>query len=74
MSTAKSRINISLPDDVKQALDRLAKRDKMPTATKAERLLEIALEIEEDAAWDNIAAGRDKPDGGFVPFAEAFEL
>ncbi|MBI4034746.1 hypothetical protein HY380_02500 [Candidatus Saccharibacteria bacterium] len=74
MSTAKTRINISLPDDVRRALDGLAKRDKMPTATKAERLLEIALEIEEDQAWEQIASQRDKQDGGFVPFADAFKI
>lgn len=59
MATTKTRINISLPYDVKQALDSLAKRDEVPVATKAGRLLEVALEIEENQAWEQIAAKRD---------------
>ena len=34
MSTSKTRINISIPEDVNSALVKLAKRDQMPTATK----------------------------------------
>lgn len=74
MSTAKSRINISLPDDVRDALSKLARRDQMPEATKAARLLETALEIEEDQVWEQIASERDKQDGGFVPFSDAFKI
>ena len=59
MSTSKSRINVSIPDDVKAALTKLAKRDQMPTATKAVRLIEIGLETEEDEIWDKIASDRD---------------
>lgn len=73
MSTTKSRINISLPDDVRDALSKLARRDQMPEATKAARLLEAALELEEDIYWEVVAANRDKPDGRFVPFSEAFK-
>jgi hypothetical protein len=51
MSTAKSRINVSIADDVK-----LAKKDQLPTATKAVRLMEIELKLKEDEIWDNIAA------------------
>ena len=47
MTTTKTRINISIPKDVKRALSLLAKRDQMPEATKATHLLERALEIEE---------------------------
>lgn len=74
MSTTKSRINISLPDDARDALAKAARRDQMPEATKAARLLEIALEIEEDTYWEAIAAERDKPDGKFVPLSEAFKV
>lgn len=73
MSTTKSRINISLPDDARNALAKAARRDQMPEATKAARLLEAALEIEEDIYWEAIAAKRDKTDGKFVPFSAAFE-
>lgn len=60
MSTAKSRINVSVPDDVKLALVQLAKRDQVPTATKAVRLIELGIELEEDQVWGMIAAKRNK--------------
>ena len=74
MSTAKTRINISLPDEVKQALVQLAKRDQVPEATKAERLLEIGLELEEDQVWDEIAAKRDTPAARFIAHSQVFKL
>lgn len=73
MATAKSRINISLPDDTRRALDRLAERDQMPTATKAADLLEIALELEEDQVWDQIARQRDKKQARFINHEDAFK-
>ena len=73
MSTPKSRINISLPDDVNEVLEGLAKRDKMPTATKAERLLELALELEEDEYWNQVAIKRDTKNAKYIPLDEAFK-
>ncbi len=73
MPTAKTRINISLPDEVKDALQKLAKRDCMPEATKAARLLEVALELEEDLAWAKIAEDRDKKSTRFVSHAQAWK-
>lgn len=58
MPTAKTRINVSVSDKLNSALKKLALRDHVPTATKAERLLEIALEIEEDDVWNRIASTR----------------
>ena len=72
MSTTKSRLNISLPDDIKKALLSIAKRDQMPAATKAVRLMEIGMEIEEDEIWDKIAASRDNKDTIFHPHLEVF--
>ncbi|OGE82506.1 MAG: hypothetical protein A3B10_00320 [Candidatus Doudnabacteria bacterium RIFCSPLOWO2_01_FULL_44_21] len=60
MPTTKTRINVSLSDELNSALKKLASRDQIPTATKAERLLEIALEIEEDEVWNKIASQREK--------------
>jgi len=73
MSTTKSRLNISLPDDTKKVLLSIAKRDQMPAATKAVRLMEIGMETEEDEVWDKIAASRDKKDAIFRSHTEAFE-
>ena len=72
MRTAKSRINVSIPEDVKVALANLAKRDQVPAATKAEHLIEIGLEIEEDEAWDKIASSRDTKSTTFHTHSEAF--
>ena len=72
MSTTKSRLNISLPDDTKEILLSVAKRDQMPTATKAARLIEIGLETEEDEAWDKLAASRDKRNSKYYTHSEAF--
>lgn len=72
MSTTKSRVNISVPDDVREALLYLAKRDQMPAATKAKNLLELGLEVEEDEAWDQIAAKRDTKAATFRSHAEVF--
>ena len=59
LNIAKTRINISLSNVLKDALANLARRDRMPAATKAARLLETALELEEDRVWDVIAQKRD---------------
>jgi hypothetical protein len=68
----KSRLNISLPDDTKKVLLSIAKRDQMPAATKAVRLMEIGMEIEEDELWDKIAADRDTKATPFRPHTEVF--
>lgn len=73
MATIKTRINISLPDDIKRALIKLARRDRIPTATKAEHLLETALELEEDLAWDAIASRRDAKNARYIPHRRAWK-
>lgn len=59
MPTTKARINISISNSTKRILSRLAHRDEMPIATKAERLLEMAMELEEDYFWNKLAEERD---------------
>ena len=73
MATIKSRINITLSDDAKQAIAKLAKRDKVPDATLAARLIETALELEEDIVWDTLAAERDAKKGSFTPHDQAWQ-
>ena len=53
-------------------LSRIAKRDKMPQATKAVNLLQTALEIEEDVVWDKVANERDKRNTRFVSHKQAW--
>ena len=48
MATTKKRINISVGKSTRTALNLLARRDEVPVATKAARLLEEALELDED--------------------------
>ena len=66
MTTTKKRINISVSKELNNALLKLAKRDQVPQATKAEHLLRFALEIEEDDTLNIIAVGRDTSYAKFV--------
>ena len=66
MTTTKKRINISIAKELDNALIKLAKRDEVPQATKAEHLLRFALEVEEDDILNNIAESRDTSSGKFV--------
>jgi len=66
MATTKKRINISISKELDNALIRLAKRDEVPQATKAEHLLRFALEIEEDNTLNTIAEIRDTSSAKFI--------
>jgi hypothetical protein len=59
MPTTKKRLNLSLTGEMEEVLSVLAERDDMPTARKAIELIEVALEIEEDALWGEIAEKRE---------------
>lgn len=72
MTTTKTRLNISLSPEIESAVKRLAKRDKIPQATKAAQLLKIALEIEEDQIWDTLASERDKKGAKFISHKKAW--
>ncbi len=73
MPTSKTRINVSVSDEVNLALKKLAQRDQIPTATKAERLLELAMEIEEDQVWDQIAQARQKTRGRYLSHKQVWK-
>ena len=60
MATTKDRINISVSKDVRKALARLARRYEVPEATKAADLIHMALEIEEDRYFSELADTRLK--------------
>ena len=59
MPTTKPRISITVLPEIQKTLVRLAQRDQIPTATKAARLFETAIELEEDQIWEVIAKQRD---------------
>ena len=60
MPTKKNRLNITLSKDAAIFLKQIALRDDVPQATKAAELIEMALEIEEDAYFAKIADERAK--------------
>ena len=66
MPTAKTRINISVGKNTRDALKALAKRDEMPVATKVAHLLEEALELEEDRYLATIVVPRLKKKAKWV--------
>ena len=72
MPTTKTRINISLPKDIETILDKLAKRDDVPKATKALQLIKLAMEIEEDELWDRMVSERDKKNAKFLSHKKAW--
>jgi predicted DNA-binding protein len=58
MATTKKRLNISLPPETETAVLHLAKRDKVPAATKIRELLEQSLALFEDQALTELAEKR----------------
>ena len=72
MLTTKKRLNITLSPDMETVIKRLAERDKVPQASKATELLLVALEIEEDIAWDKLARERDKRGAKFLSHKTAW--
>jgi hypothetical protein len=66
MTTIKKRINITLPEDLEEALSVAAERDGIPQATKAADLLRLGLEIDEDMLLEQVASKRYKSAKGFL--------
>ncbi|MBT4936413.1 hypothetical protein HON22_00695 [Candidatus Peregrinibacteria bacterium] len=60
MPTTKKRVNVSIPENIENVLLKLSQRDGVPVATKAASLIQLAIEIDEDIAANDIAEQRDK--------------
>ena len=58
MATTKRRLNITLSPEVDELITRIAKRDRVPEATKVSELLNISLALEEDKAFSILADAR----------------
>ena len=71
MPTTKTRINISVGKQTKDMLHALAKREQVPVATKALRLLEEAIELEEDRRLKILADRRMKETVKYVSDSDA---
>lgn len=72
MATNKRRLNISLSPELDAVIARLAKRDRVPEATKAGELLRLALEIEEDIVLGKLASTREKNTKKFISHTAAW--
>lgn len=66
MPTVKKRTNLTLPDDLNEALESLSERDNVSKSAKAMQLIEIAMQLEEDEVWDSLAAKRDTKGAKFI--------
>ena len=72
MPTTKKRINITVSPEIEKMLKLLSKRDEVPQATKASDLLRLAIEIEEDEIFNQLAEERDTKDAKFISHNEAW--
>ena len=70
MATSKRRLNITLPKDLSFFLKKIAIRDDVPEATKARQLIEMAMELEEDAYFSAIADRRARKSAGWMSHKE----
>lgn len=72
MPTAKKRINITVDDDVYEALERLSEQRSQPVAGVGLALIEEALEYQEDLYFSRVADERLVAKGRRVPHAKAW--
>ena len=63
MATTKRRLNVTLSPDVEKFISEIAKRDRVPEATKISELLRVSLIMEEDRAFSMLAESRLKEKG-----------
>lgn len=73
MATIKQRINITVGETIEGALKQAAKRDRVPVASKAAELLELALNLEEDMALSRLADERMAKKVRFISHAKAWK-
>lgn len=72
MATTKRRLNVTLSPDVEKFISEIAKRDRVPEATKISELLRVSLIMEEDMALSSLAEGRLKEKGKKLTHAEVW--
>jgi predicted DNA-binding protein len=73
MPTAKKRINITVNDDVYEALERLSKKRAEPVAGIGLDLIEEALEYQEDLYFSRIADERLGKKEKRIPHEKAWD-
>ena len=73
MVTLKRRINITTEPEVEFVLKRIARRDRVPMATKAAELIAVALELEEDIVLASLAAKRAASKTRLIPHGSVWK-
>jgi len=73
MPTTKERINVTLTADMRDAIEQMSKRDRIPRATVASALIREGLEFIEDEYWARLALKRDRKDAKFISHEEAWK-
>ncbi|MBI2406502.1 MAG: hypothetical protein HYV25_02880 [Candidatus Harrisonbacteria bacterium] len=72
-TAAKKRINLSVSGDVNAVIQKLARRDNVPTATKALELIKRAILTEEDDVLDLLARERDTLGARYLSHSRAWK-
>ncbi len=72
MATTKRRLNISLSPELEALVSLVAKRDRVPEATKVSELLATSLALEEDRALSLLAESRLKEKGKKLSHADVW--
>lgn len=72
MATTKRRLNITLAPDVEKLITHIARRDRVPEATKISELLNISLMMEEDRAFSMLGESRLKEKGRKLTHADVW--
>ena len=73
MPTTKTRTNITLDEELDRQLNLLAARDDVPKATKVVQLIRIAIDIEEDDYFNELATKRDTKNAKFISHNKAWK-
>lgn len=73
MATTKRRLNITLSPEVESLITLVAKRDRVPEATKISQLLLSSLALEEDRALSLLAEQRMKEKGQKLSHADVWD-
>jgi predicted DNA-binding protein len=60
MATTKRRLNITLSPEAGELVTLIAKRDRVPEATKVSELVNLSLALEEDMAFATLGDARLK--------------
>lgn len=70
MTTTKRRLNVTLAPDVEKFITQIARRDRVPEATKISELLKASLIMEEDKAFALLAEDRLEEKGKKLTHAQ----